>query len=219
MLGASSITLSNAPKGQGYLAHPTFFIDREGELHPTRRQPPALITPAQANDRFEPPVTVGNTALAWPAKNAARAPSKRARAPNRAPRDTDPPVVLRVLWLWRPFLCTAVGTARPELWPDREGYSAPWPEHQQPYPLQRAVERGLPRAPHEQLSRRHLGALQDPGRPRRSELARLHGLRRPRPIPLPNSKVACYCSASTVVDGFLMASLTLPVVFARSAYR
>jgi hypothetical protein len=43
---------------------------------------------AQANDLLDPLVTVGVTALEWPAKNAARAPSKRARAPNSAPRDT-----------------------------------------------------------------------------------------------------------------------------------
>src|ERR1700694_4845409 len=47
----------------------------------------ALNLPAQANDRCDPP-TVGITALAWPARNAARARNKRARAPNSAPRDT-----------------------------------------------------------------------------------------------------------------------------------
>src|SRR5437879_11703336 len=81
----------------------------------------------------------------------------------------SPRLVLLVLWLWQPFLGTAVGTAPPEPWPDREGYSAPWPEHQQLYPLQRPVERGLPRAPHEQPLLRHLEALQDPGHPRRCE--------------------------------------------------
>src|SRR6266478_5972943 len=80
-----------------------------------------------------------------------------------------PRLVFLVLWLWQPFLCTAVGIAQPEPWPDREGYSAPWPEHQQLYPLQRPVERGLPRAPHEQLLLRRLEALQDPDRPRRCE--------------------------------------------------
>src|ERR1700738_3477532 len=88
MLSASSITLSNSPKGQGYMAHPTFFIDRKASCTDRQRRQPALITPAQANKRFDPAVTVGVTALAWPAKNAARAPSKRAKAPNRAPRDT-----------------------------------------------------------------------------------------------------------------------------------
>src|SRR4051812_47490356 len=54
-----------------------------GECELQKRQP-ALISPAQANDRFDPPVT----ALAWPSKNAARVPSTNARAPNRARRDT-----------------------------------------------------------------------------------------------------------------------------------
>src|ERR1700730_7634204 len=80
-----------------------------------------------------------------------------------------PPLALLVLWLSQPFLGTAVGTAQPEPWPDREGYSAPWPEHQQLYPLQRPVERGLPTAPREQLLLRRLEALPDPGRPRRCE--------------------------------------------------
>src|ERR1700682_394804 len=78
-----------------------------------------------------------------------------------------PRLVLLVLWLWQPLLCIAVGTARPGPWLDREEYSAPWPEHQRLYRLQRPVERGLPRSPHEQLLLRRLEALQDLGRSRR----------------------------------------------------
>src|SRR6266436_10044638 len=71
--------------------------NKECEL---QKRQPALISPAQANDRFDPPVTVGVTALAWPAKNAARAPSKSPRAPNRAPRDT---VLAVVSATWNQF--------------------------------------------------------------------------------------------------------------------
>src|SRR6266404_7999235 len=62
-------------------------INEERKPHRRRREPALICLMAQANDRPDP-VTVGVTALAPPAKNAARAPSKRARAPNRAPRDT-----------------------------------------------------------------------------------------------------------------------------------
>src|SRR3982074_411422 len=99
---------------------------------------------------------------------------EKAQCPRTAPPAIPswllfPPLALLVFWLGQPFLCTAVGTAQPEPWPDREGYSAPWPEHQPLYPLQRPVERVLPKAPDEQLLLRRHEVLQDPGRPRRCE--------------------------------------------------
>jgi len=47
-----------------------------------------LIAPAQANDRFDPLVTVGVTASSVARGKRSQSPSKRARAPNSAPRDT-----------------------------------------------------------------------------------------------------------------------------------
>jgi hypothetical protein len=61
---------------------------------------PALISPAQANDRLAPAVTVGVTAPAWPAKKAARAPSKRAG------HRTEPPATPS--WLLYPRLVLLV---------------------------------------------------------------------------------------------------------------
>src|SRR4051812_44901209 len=59
----------------------TFSVHLRTEL---QKRQPALISPAQANDRFDPPVT----ALARPRKTRPKPPGKSARAPNRAPRDT-----------------------------------------------------------------------------------------------------------------------------------
>jgi len=87
--GSRNLELRHRCERDGIVRWLTFSvhltINKERELAPTK-EAARFDRTSSANDRFDPLVTVGVTALAWPAENAARAPVKEPRARTAPPR-------------------------------------------------------------------------------------------------------------------------------------